>query len=50
MQLFEKTQSQQVNRKFNKSKQAKLGAWQKQIGTKMAAVNKKMKFEINIIT
>ena len=44
----------QVNRKFNKSKKAKPGAWQKQIKTKMAAVNKKLKFvilqQVNVIS
>ena len=42
-----------VNRKFNESKKAKPEAWQKQIETKMAAVNKKLKFvilqQVNII-
>ena len=33
----------QVNRKINKSKKTKPGAWQKQITTKMAAVIKKLK-------
>ena len=44
----------QVNRKFNKSKKAKPGACQKQIKTKMAAVNKKLKFvilqQVNVIS
>ena len=44
----------QVNRKFNKSKKTKPGAWQKQIKTKMAAVNKKLKFvifqQVNVIS
>ena len=42
-----------VNRKFNESKKAKPEAWQKQIETKMTAVNKKLKFvilqQVNII-
>ena len=44
----------QVNRKFNKSKKTKPGAWQKQIKRKMAAVNKKLKFvifqQVNVIS
>ena len=38
----------QGNRKFNKSNKAKAkpGAWQKQIKTKMAALNKNLKFVI----
>ena len=44
----------QVNRKFNKSKKTKPGAWQKQIRSKMAAVNKKLKFlifqQVNVIS
>ena len=44
----------QGNRKFNKSSKAKPGAWQKQIKTKMAAVNKKLKFvilqQVNVIS
>ena len=48
-----KVSKPQVNRKFNKNKKAKPGAWQKQIKAKMAAVNKKLKFvvlqQVNVI-
>ena len=44
----------QGNRKFNKSNKAKPAAWQKQIKTKMATVNKKLKFvilqQVNVIS
>ena len=40
--------------KFNKSKKAKPGAWQKQIKAKMAAVNQKLKFvilqQVNVVS
>ena len=43
-----------MNRKFNKSKKAKPGAWQKQIKTNMTIVNKKLKFvilqQVNVIS
>ena len=43
-----------VNWKFNENKKAKPGAWQKQIKTKMAAVNRKLKFvilqQVNVIS
>ena len=48
-----KTTKPQGNKKFNKSNKAKPGAWQKQMKTKMAAVNKKLKFvilqQVNVI-
>ena len=51
MKHFKASSKQKIY--FNNTKVAKPGAWQKQIKTKMAAVNKKLKFEtseqVNVI-
>ena len=52
MKHFKASSKQKIY--FNNTKVAKPGAWQKQIKTKMAAVNKKLKFvilqQVNVIS
>ena len=52
MKHFKASSKQKIY--FNNTKMAKPGAWQKQIKTKMAAVNKKLKFvilqQLNVIS